>query len=183
MYTDQNLFLNKCHELIPLSSRINKHNSTYIKEREMLERLDAYCKANNIKYTKNDTNSNTIDGYINGYRFQAKFKGKNEPTRNIFKVNFSKSSGYVSGKQIRKSYSVGDFDFFIVEVGLNRDGTKDYKGNFCIIPARELEDKERFQTDDKKGHMMMPICPPDYEKDHWTKQYWNNISPLLKPKV
>jgi hypothetical protein len=183
MYTDQNLFLNKCHELIPHSSKINKHNLTYTKERESLERFAAYCKANSIEYRKNDTNSNTIDGYINGYKFQAKFKGENEERRNIFKVNFSKSAGLISGKQIRKSYSVGDFDFFVVELGLNRDGSKDYRGNFCIIPAHELERADRFQTDDELGNTMIPICPPDYEKDHWSKQFWNRIDLIPKPKV
>lgn len=183
MYTDQKLFLNKCHEMIPFSSKINKHNDTYTKEKESLERFAAYCKVNSIEYQKNDTNSNTIDGYINGYKFQAKFKGENEERRNIFKVNFAKSSGYLSGKQIRKSYSIGDFDFFVVELGLNRDGTKNYKGNFCIIPASELEENERFQTEDEKGHTMIPICPPDYEKDHWSKQFWNRSDLIPKLKI
>jgi hypothetical protein len=183
MYTDQDSFIDKCHQLIPFSCQVNSHNDKCTKEKESLERLAAFCKANSFEYKKNDTNSNTIDGFINGYSFQAKFKSQNGKDENIFTVNFTKSAGYLKGKQIFQCYCDGDFDFFIVELGGTRDGKKNYKNTFCIIPRQILADNGRYQTETSKGNCKLTICPPDYIYNHWSKQFWNRIDLIPKPKT
>ncbi len=182
MYTDPNLLLEEFHELIKFSTQVNTYNATYRKEKEMLERLEAYCKANNMKYEKNTTNSNTVDGYINGHSFQAKYKGKDEKKKHIFRVNFVKNAGRLNGKFIKKPYEKGDFEFFIVELGGTFDDKKNYKGNFCVIPHDEFVKRGTFGTDEEEGNKCFYVGPPDYAKSHWSKTFWNNFTPLLLKK-
>jgi len=54
-----------------------------------------------------------------------------------------------------------------------------YLDNFCIIPSSVLINKGILKTSEQKGKLGLSICPPDYEKDHWSKEYWNNFSQLL----
>ena len=180
MYNDEIIFLDELHELLPLSTKENAYSKSAIKEKEMLERLEKYCKENGLIYQRNTTNGNTIDGYINGYSFQAKFKTKNY-AGNTYQINFVKNCGRLNKKGIRKSYEYGDFDFFIVEVGgLKQDKSKNYKGNFCIIPKDEFLAKESYHTKNKKGHNSFYVCAPDAKDDHWSNKFWNIIPDELK---
>jgi hypothetical protein len=179
MYTDKELLLNKMHELIPFSSKINKISDSYMKEKEMLERFSKFCSERNIEYVRNDTNGNAVDGFINGYSFQAKYKHKDEEKKHIYGINFAKNAGRLNGKFIRKTYGKGEFKFYVVELGGTWNGTKDYKNNFCIIPEEEFIKQGIYESEEKEGRRRFYVCPPDYPKDHWSKKYWNNITPLL----
>ena len=182
-FDDQKLFLDKFHELVKLSTTVNSYSESYRKEKEMLERFNQYCKARGILYQKNDTNSDTIDGFINGFSFQAKFKGKNREKRLTWKINFSKNAGRLNGKNLRKAYEKGDFQFYVIELGETFDGKKNYIGNFLIIPHDQFVELDKFGVEGDEGATTISICPPDYSKPHWSKMYWNNITQLLNGKI
>lgn len=182
MYTDVFLFVQKIHELVKFSSIVTAYSYNCMKELKMLARLEKFCKANGMIFKRNDTNGTTVDCFINGYSVQAKYISKNAKGNQRFRTNFSKHAGRLNGVNVRKCYERGDFDFFIVELGKSRDGTKRYKGNFCIIPEHEFADQNIFLTKTFKGKIALTISPADYWKTHWTKQYWNVIAPLLNPK-
>ena len=105
-------------------------------------------------------------------------------TKNKFtyKINFGKCAC----QNYKQSYNITDpFEYAIIELGGNResdnleDKTK-YHNQFCIIPKSELINQGILRNDelnDKgeilcKGKESIYICPSDYEKDHWCKQYW-----------
>lgn len=183
MYTDEKLFADKIHELVRFSSKVTSYSYTTMKEIKMLARLEQFCNEKGMTFERNDTNGSTVDCFINGYPVQAKYIGKNAKGNQRFRTNFSKYAGRLDGISIKKCYQRGDFEFFIVELGKSRDGTKRYKGNFCIIPEHEFADRNIFLTKTFKGKIALTISPADYWKRHWTKQYWNAIDPLLKPKL
>ena len=144
-----------------------------------LQRFNAYCIDNNIKYLRNVTNGNAVDGNINQFRFQAKFTSLNRPPCTTYEVKSFKSGGRFNGQPIKASYEKGDFDYIIVEVGGTEDDPHKYEGNFCIIPAKELINQNILRSDQCKGKNKFMVCPPDWQKDHWTKKYWNTIPPEL----
>ena len=123
---------------------------------------------------RNQTNGNSKDGTINGYSFQAKFVSVNSETRLTYQVNFTKNSGRIADKYIKKNYEYEDFRFFIVEVGGTEEFPDKYIGNFCIIPREIIKDE--FRSEDNEGKKSVYVCPPDYSREHWSKVFWNNIS-------
>ena len=46
-------------------------------------------------------------------------------------------------------------------------------------PQRSLFEKKIFETEIDKGKGYVYICAPDYNKDHWSKKYWNKFD-LIK---
>jgi hypothetical protein len=182
MFTDVEEFREKLIELIPLSTTENTIGKSILKEIEMLQRFENFCNNHNITYMRNETNGNTIDGYINGYSFQAKFRNKRKKkvTQETYSIDSCKSAGLLNGKHIKKNYESGEFDFFIVELGGSEKDPDKYKGNFCIIPAKILIEQEIFKTSECKGKKAFYICPPDYDKPHWSKDLWNNITCIPK---
>lgn len=54
------------------------------------------------------------------------------------------------------------------------DNNMIYHSNFCIIPKSELISQKILTVGDRKGKKAMYICPPDYNRDHWSKKYWYN---------
>lgn len=179
IYKDVNIFSNKLIELIHFSSTSNEITcQTVKKEILMLERFENFCNTNNIIYQRNSTNGNTIDGYINGKSFQAKFVSKTSRESICFCVNFYKKSGSLNGRRVHKSYEPCDFDFFIIELGGTKDDNDKYKNNFCIIPSDVLNEQKAFKTETNKGKLSIYISTIDYKKEHWTKKFWNNINNL-----
>jgi len=177
MYKNINEFFIKMVDLIPLSSSINQINENIKKEKNMLNRLKKYCEENNKKFLRNDTNGDTIDGYINNKKIQAKFTSTNS-SKSTFRVKFAKNAGLLNGKYINKSYEEGDFDYLIVEVGGTKEEKNKYEGNFCIIPSNILLEQKAFKNNDCKGKLAIYICLPDSKKDHWSKTFWNNMSDI-----
>jgi hypothetical protein len=179
MFKDENIFLNKLIELIPLSVKINEVNGNVNKEIEMFERLEKFCKLKGITFLRNSTNGNTIDGTINGHTFQAKFRSDSGIQRETISIDSQKSSGRDGNRLIRRNYEMGDFEYMIVEAGGTKDEPDIYKGNFWIANESVLLEQEILKNGDCKGKKCFYICPPDYDKDHWSKKYWNDISSLI----
>jgi len=142
MFKNKEDFLNKLLELIPLSTKINEITSLISKEIDMFIRLETFCKENGMKFTRNSTNGNTVDGFINGYTFQGKYRSDNGIHRKTYSIDSNKSSGRINGKNRVKNYEVGDFDFIIVEVGGTKEEPDKYKGNFWIAHSKSLEEQE-----------------------------------------
>lgn len=174
MYTDKNLFAQKLHELIPFSSKVLRMDAKTQKEKESLERFAQKCAENGILYERNSVSSTPIDGFVNGYSFQAKSKQFNTKHGKMYEFNFAKSAGKLDGSPLKKPYETGDFKCLVFEAAGTRDGTKDYRGNFCIVPDYELENRAAFKNSENEGRKALSICPPDYKGDHWSKPYWNN---------
>jgi len=177
MYTDIDKFKQKIQELMVLSCTEFKFTSITIEnEYCMLKRFEKFCIDNNISYARNFTNGNTVDGHINGYTFQAKFVSLNaNDDAKTYNVTFYKHAGRLNRANLRQPYEEGDFDYMIIEVGGINDDKNKYKSNFCIIPSKILKQQHLFKTDKDKGKIVFTVCPPDYERQHWTKQYWNKI--------
>lgn len=180
MYRDIKIFTDRLVELIPLSSTVNIISHKDIKkELESIDRLK-----NVIPFERNNTNGNTIDGYINGYKIQLKFSSFPQENRNCYLINSHKYGGRINGSQLIRCYEKDDFDFIIVEVAGTKDGDKEkYLGNFCVIPINILIEQGTIETSEQKGKLAFSICPPDFNKSHWAKQYWNNFAPLLVPRI
>ena len=81
MYKDIENFKKDLIEKIPFSCKENNITETLQKEIMSINRLKIFCENNNIIYKRNDTNGNSIDGYINDYKIQNKYisyPGKNK---------------------------------------------------------------------------------------------------------
>jgi len=182
LYTDVELFTVKLTELIPLSSTINTMASTHKKEYESLNRLAVFCKDNQLSYKRNESNGDAVDGFINNYTFQAKFRSVNEKKSETYVISCCKSAGYIGKKRIGKPYEIGDFDFLVVELGGTTTEPDKYKGSFFIIPTQALIERGIMKTDTCAGKRCFCICPPDYVKPHWSKPFWDNteVIKLLK---
>ena len=173
MYTDIDQFKQQLKKLIPLSRTELEFSSENIKkEYEMLQRFEAYCIENNIKYLRNVTNSGPVDGTINGYTFQAKYATLK--TSNSSAIPSHKAAGSLHGKQVSRPYEVGDINYFIVELG-DVNNTLNYHHNFCIIPESVLIKQNVLKSKTCKGKQAFCICSHDYNKPHWSKIYWNVI--------
>lgn len=183
MYKNSEHFLLKMIELIPFSCSENILNDEINKEILMLNRFENFCNENNIIYKRNKTNGDCIDGTINGFTFQAKFVSLNRTKGLTYAVSFTKSSGRLNGKNVKKHYSKGDIDFVIIEVAGTIEEPEKYLGNFCIIPEKILLEQNILITDTCKGKKGISVCPPfDYDC-HWSKEFWNNIDNIPTPSV
>ena len=182
MYTDIDKFKQKLKQSVMLSSQKLEFSNVYNKlEYEMLQRFEIFCIKNNIKYLRNLTNCEASDGTINEYKFQAKHVSLSR--RNYYQIPTNKSGGELNGKRIAKPYEVNDFDYIIIEVGGIINDELKYHNNFCIIPKSILIEQKIFGSDTCKGKTTIGICPPDYESNHWSKFYWNNIPKELMANV
>lgn len=179
MFTNIEEFKMRLYQNIPFSCDYKLDISKDIsKEYAMLERLKSFCFRKGITYTRNTTNSNTIDVFINGVPIQAKYCSFPKDTNRItYSVSFHKSAGILNGKNISRPYSINDpFEYVIVEVGGIRDGTEfdltRYHNKFCSIPKLELINRKILSSDNCPGKSAFSVCPPDYVGDHWSKKYW-----------
>ena len=180
MYKDIEKFKNKIIELIPKSSLSNNFSDTILKEYLSIERLERICFEKNIKFERHKTNNSPIDCFINGYSIQLKFVSKNEKKCLTYHISCHKSLGYLNKKQIHTPYSLNDFDFMIIELGGIQDDIDKYKGNFCIIPSTVLNERKILKNEKNNGKKTFSICPPDYNKIHWSKEFWNSFDILKK---
>jgi len=177
MYKSVECFLEDLIKKIPMSCSRNKISSSIFKEISMLNRFEKFCIDRGIKYERNDTNGNCIDGTINGYKFQAKFVSFSQKNQKTFNVTFCKSAGRLNNKNITRNYEKGEIDFVIIETGGTRSQPNKYKGHFCIIPENKLIEQGILKTENTRGKKSFYICPPlEYNKEHWSKKFWNNTS-------
>lgn len=182
MFRDLNLFKQRLYQMIPYSSDYKKiiTSDAILKEDAMLTRLEQFCFFRGLSYRRNDTNGDQIDCYIKGFAYQAKYVSfPKDSDRCTYSVSFHKSGGEMNGKRLTQPYNINDnFDWVVVEVGGIFTGTEEdktkYHGRFCSIPKFELIKQDILKSDTCKGKTAFSICPPDYQRDHWSKQYWVN---------
>ena len=170
LFTDVDTFLCKLN-IIHLSTDINTFTIDIKKEYDSICRLKQFLEKHNLTFTDRSSNENSIDGYINNFRFQAKYVSKNQDKHLTYIV---KSYRDIS-KNIKIPYSDIDFDVIIIELGGTIQDPLKYIGNFCIIPMKYLIEQNIVKTSTCKGKFALRICPPDYKRDHWSKEFWNNI--------
>lgn len=175
MFKDVNIFLSKLVKLIPLSCNFNIVNDCIKLEKESLFRFEQFCIDKNLEFKRNKTNGDTVDFFLNGFRGQAKFVSKNDIIRATYQVKSQKSCGSLNGKFISRNYEEKDFDFIVIEIGGTITYPDKYKNNFCIIPINDLLKQKILKTNSCKGKKIFYICPPDYDKKHWSKIFWNKI--------
>lgn len=178
MFKDINVFTSKLISLIPLSCKCNNICDGISKEILSLDRFKNLCDDKNITYSRNTTNGNTVDCFVNNLECQMKYVSSPYKTSKTYQVTSNKSCGRLNGKNIKRNYEENDFDIMIVEIGGIKDDLKKYEGNFCIIPKSELLLQGILKTSTCKGKKVFHVCPPDYKPNHWSKKYWNNISSI-----
>lgn len=180
MHTDEKTFLENLIELIPSSCDYKEFSSapSIINEYYSFKRLEQWCINNGLTYRRNEMNHNTIDFYINDIPIQGKYRAKNCIDSMTYGIDFTKSAGSVEGKEISEPYSEKDpFQLIIIEIGGTNDDLTKYQGLFCIIPKKSLIEEEMLSSETCRGKTKIYICPPDYQKDHWSKQFW--VSQIL----
>jgi hypothetical protein len=167
---------------IPFSTSINNISKNILDEKESFQRLEVYCKNNNITYVRNSTNGNSIDVFLNGLRCQAKYASLNTSESNNYRIGNVKNCGRIldNGKTriIKRPYHKDDFDIFIVNLGGTTKEPDKYKNDFMFIPMKDLDELGIMKNDTVDGKVTFQVCPPDYKKAHWSKKYWNNSSCL-----
>ena len=181
MFKNIKTFTTKLVELIPQSCNTDSSSSVSIdKEKLSLLRLKKFCIDNNLKFERNNTNGTTVDCFINNLKVQAKFVNTNSKDSATYNVTSNKSCGRLNGKKIKRNYEENDFDMMIIEVGGVNNEQNKYINNFCFIPKDDLIVQNILKTTTCKGKKSFFICPPDYEKEHWSKKNWNNIHPFIR---
>uniref|UniRef100_A0A6C0AD25 Uncharacterized protein n=1 Tax=viral metagenome TaxID=1070528 RepID=A0A6C0AD25_9ZZZZ len=193
-YKHSHMIINNEHDFCKiLSNKIEQSSNykqiiskTHFKEVKMFKRLKKFCDKNNFSFERNSTNGNTIDLFINNIPMQAKYTSLNmnkDEKRNTYKITMSKSCGKLKGINVNRPYNQDDkFEYIVVEIGGTEKNKKMYHKNFCFIPKEQLIINKIFSgyldenNEISKGKKSMYICPPDYKSEHWSKQYWNNIS-------
>lgn len=182
VFSELDLFKNKLCELIPMScTEFTIRNVSVYKEYLMLQRLENFFIKYNINYKQNTTRS-FVKGYINEYKIQAKYLSTPAKGKNTYQISSKKPGGTFNKKCIKRKHEVGDFDYVIVEVSGTVNDKNKYENNFCIIPSTELIKQGVLKSDTCKGKINFSICPPDYPKPHWSKQYWNKIPDEFYPQ-
>jgi len=167
---------------IPFSTFKNNVSKTITIEKDSFERLQRYCEKFNIEYRRNTTNGNPTDIFLNGLRCQVKYASLNSTESVTYKIGSSKSGGRLFDEdkthRTKRPYHKDDFDIFIVNVGGTKTHPDKYNDDFMFIPMNELNELGILKNDFVEGKLSFNICPPDYEKPHWSKKYWNNLSPI-----
>lgn len=173
MYIDQNIFIAKLIQMIPQSIDFYPNMcKSVIKEYNSLQRLEHFCQMKSLNFRRNETNSNTIDCYINDIPIQCKFTSSPKSQYN-YQIRSSKFYGNLNGKQITGPYSIEDpFEYIIVEIGGPKEFPEKYLGHFCIIPKKTLIEQNILYSEKYKGKQSFGIYPFDYLNSHWSKKYW-----------
>lgn len=172
MFTDLSRFLIKLEELLPKSSfyDINKLQRDVKTEHESMERLKNKCIDNELTFEYFETHASRIDCIINNYNVQC--KASSRKSHNIISFSINTYAGKINGKKISRPYSdIDGIDFFIMEM-LN------YKGDFYIIPIKEMINRGYIKTAECNGKKSIGLPKPGYTEDHWAKKYLNNFDQL-----
>lgn len=171
MTTDESIFLDKLLKSINSSTKFtsiqNQLTKSQKKEYFMIQRLQKSCEKYNLKCLHNKTNSNDIDCYIESTPVQLKYASFNQRNRKTIMITVRKSGGRINSKNFKIPYHLNDnFEYLIVELETFHD-------QFCIIPKSKLVDMKCISSDTQTGTGLCYVAPPNYEKFHWTLQFWN----------
>lgn len=173
--SDLGIFKINLFEMVKKSTIIKNNDLTlylsksYIKEANMLSRLESECKKRNIIYIKNSTTSSTIDCFLNNKLIQCKFSEHKEYNRYCFTI--TKNAGTVDSVRKRQPYELGDFEYLICEIGHG------HINNFYIFPIDILIEKKYIKTTMQNGKHQISIMPNN--TDDWTALYKNRFELLI----
>lgn len=179
MYRDFNSFVLKLIELTPLScDYLFISSSEIIKEKDMFERFKIFVEHRGCHFRRNNTNSNTVDFFVDNFSFQGKFCSLNQKDSLTYKIGCSKSCGSLNDHKISQPYSDEDpFDYMVIEIGGIAGDENKYFFNYLIMSKQNLIENNILKTKTCNGKMSIYIAPPDYNKDHWSNKYWyGNLS-------
>ncbi len=185
MFEDRKLFAARLAELIPLSmDMVSINTDMNNKELAMLDRLSRFCTSQGLVFTRNDSNGNAIDGFINCIPVQCKFSSVPHAGTATYDINCNKNAGRIGQHKIRQPYSIHDgFKWIIIEVGGTTNEPEKYLGQFCFIPVPALVKHGTLASDEVPGKTRCNVCAPDTKKiHHWSFPYWNQWSALLSPE-
>ena len=184
LFKNKEDFLSYLHTKIPYSTSLTVASKSVMDEMESLKRLELYCKERGINFQRNSTNSNSVDLFLNGFRTQAKYVSLHTAESINYKVGNVKSAGRLTDNgityQIKRPYHEDDMDVFVVNVGGTIESPQKYQNNFMFLPKNILKERGKLKTDECEGKPSFQVCPPDYSKSHWSKEFWDNISILQK---
>jgi hypothetical protein len=180
LFTTESTFVKQLIAMIPQSAVFVPNVSGNVaKENAMMDRLQAFANTHHLTFEFGSTENAHIDGYLGGIPFQAKYVSKPSHGALTFGVSAAKSCGSVQGAPVTCPYAASDgFALFVIELGGKQSGDTLHHGQYCLIPCSELIHRGVLKTEAEPGRTSFSICPPDYAKDHWSKQYWNNLTVL-----
>jgi len=159
MYKNEEIFIEKLIELIPQSiDYILDLTGDQKKEWDMFNRIENICKKFNYIYERNNTNSNSIDFYINRISYQGKYCSLNRKTGKTYCIHLQKGT-----RNFIKPYNISDqFEYVIIEVGgIKSENELDeikYHGYFCIIPKITLIKQGILRFTIKKDGIEKILC-------------------------
>lgn len=178
MYDDVKKFTSALYKKIRTSTVIKNNDITnYLPEREKtehfsMERLEKICEFHKMKFEKNHTNGNYIDGYINGKSFQLKSTKRKSGL--LHQANLSKK-----GSQVLIPYDETDsIDFFIFNIAVPK-----YENDFYIIPKFVLIDRGYLKTNEYSGHHGITLASSDYGQQYWTLEFINRFKLITELKL
>jgi hypothetical protein len=181
--------LKRIHELIPFAVDMKVSvTPEQAKEMASLGRLESTCVQRNLVWGDRTTNSNSIDAWIQQHPVQCKYvsfplkRSEHGEDKFSFHITCRKSAGRLNGSGIFQPYQKSDlFTFMIVELGGTYEEPDKYKGQFWIAPKSVLIERGIIATGSTPGQCNFYIMGPDYARDHWSLQYWNQFSLLNTP--
>ncbi len=169
------------HEIIkksrlstPFTSEMDLLSPNCQKEQKMRSRFAVAANERGLIFNNNDTNGNSVDGFIEDSKLQLKFSSF-ESGRNVFHVNGHKTCS-INGKPIVVPYDISDpFDNMVIEFG-TPEGESRYEDYFCIIPKHVLVERHLVSSGSVQGCFTYSISKPfaHATRDHWSLKYWNN---------
>lgn len=178
MYQNEDQFIKKLCELIPLSVEYTEAvlSESGKKEAESFQRFSERLKKAGSSFQRNETNSDSIDGFINNILpVQLKYISTNCVSALTYQMKLQHTicRNNIIAHQPRSIDEI-KFEYIIIEIGGIRGDPNPTKwhGWFCVIPTSELVNQGVLKTETQKGKTSLMVCPPDYKKKHWTMKYW-----------
>jgi hypothetical protein len=178
---DQPTFLTRIRSLLPgAADYVQDVSVAASKELGMNQRLTQVCLQRGISVVRNGSNGNTIDGWVGDIPVQCKYRSFGQTSRKgVCTVGAVKGSGMLNRRLIQRPYHEDDpWKILIVELGGTIEEPTLYHGRFCMIPKEVLIAQGVLETRDCLGKTSFSVCPPNYERNHWSKPYWDNFTPF-----
>jgi hypothetical protein len=135
-----------------------------------MQRLDKICKSKELKYLRNRTNRNYIDGFINNRTIQCKAAGSKH--RLLYQFTIVKTTASIP-------YDATDnIDFFIFNITVPQ-----FEDNFYVVPKSVLQSRGYLTVGDQEGKDSIYIASPDYGYDHWTLKFLDKFDLLTEDQI
>lgn len=174
IYTDVKQFLRGLQKLIYKSVDYKDFIGAVDSEKE----YNSLIRANNwfsklgFDFKRNLNPASSIDFFVNGIGFQAKYSSY-QASGYTYGVHIRKNAGSDDGTKFVQSYSEGQFDIMMIELGGPSEDKTKYHNNFFFMTDKEMGKLGYLRNESFVGKQNIHICIPDYDKFHLTKKYWH----------